>query len=408
MAVFASSATDSLKPTPVNTPFIHPGPGRPVARYGAAIVALIAGAALAVSGAGAVAAGTASLSYKQSVTSAHFKAEGLSELAGGSGYSKVCWNIDAKQGATSIWCAKRTSAAGTWRLTGKHAGVKVRFSGDTALLAVDPAVADLSPGLYKWNLSITPCQAAPTSATGATAAVPAADCAVRYPQQGGQTVRIKSLMAVGCKVKGASQISAGPRRGKQIALTFDDGPAGDTPRFLDELKHLKIKATFFMIGQQVGGHGAVLKRMLAEGHELGNHSWNHSDLGAGGGAAAQQISSTNRAIKRASGFKPCLMRPPYGSTSGSLASTVRAQHMTSVLWDVDPQDWRTPGTGVIVNTIRGQTHAGSIILEHDGGGNRSQTLAALPQYVKTLKARGYKFVTVSELLGYRTTYKLAG
>jgi peptidoglycan/xylan/chitin deacetylase (PgdA/CDA1 family) len=101
------------------------------------------------------------------------------------------------------------------------------------------------------------------------------------------------------------------------------------------------------------------------------------------------------------------MRPPYGSTGGDLVSRVRAQHMTSVLWDVDPQDWRTPGTGVIVNTIRSQTRAGSIILEHDGGGNRSQTLSALPQYVRTLKSRGYKFVTVSELLGYKTVYKLA-
>jgi peptidoglycan/xylan/chitin deacetylase (PgdA/CDA1 family) len=146
--------------------------------------------------------------------------------------------------------------------------------------------------------------------------------------------------------------------------------------------------------------------MMAEGHELANHSWNHADLSAGGGAATQQIVNTNRAIERESGFKPCLMRPPYGATSGSLVSAVRAQHMTSILWDVDPQDWRTPGTGTIVKTIRSQTRGGSIILEHDGGGNRSQTLAALPQYVHTLKSRGYKFVTVSELLGYKTTYKL--
>jgi peptidoglycan/xylan/chitin deacetylase (PgdA/CDA1 family) len=146
--------------------------------------------------------------------------------------------------------------------------------------------------------------------------------------------------------------------------------------------------------------------MMAEGHELGNHSWNHANLGSGGAAATQQIVSTNRAIQRASGFRPCVMRPPYGATSKDLVRRIRAEKMTSILWNVDPLDWRLPGTGTIVNVIRNQTRGGSVILEHDGGGNRSQTLAAIPQYVRTLKSRGYKFVTVSELLGYKTTYKL--
>jgi peptidoglycan/xylan/chitin deacetylase (PgdA/CDA1 family) len=410
----ASTATDSLRTTHVHKPFVKTGPGRPTTRWIAAASALLAGAALAFAGAGASATSSAELSYKQSVTSAHFKASGLAELADGSGYSKLCWNIAAKAGATSIWCVKRTSQTGTWRLTGKRTGVKVRVAGDTALLAVDPQLAGLAAGLYKWDIAITPCQPDPTgatgssSATGATAAAPDPTCAVHYPKSSSQTIRIRGLQPVGCSIKGPAQVTAGPRSGKKIALTFDDGPAPDTGQFLNELKHLKIHATFFMIGQQVAGHGALLKRMMAEGHELANHSWNHANLGGGGGAATQQITSTNRAIFRASGFRPCLMRPPYGSTGSDLVRRVRSQHMTSVLWDVDPKDWSTPGTGTIVNTIRGQTHAGSIILEHDGGGPRGQTLAALPQYVRTLKSRGYKFVTVNELLGYKTTYKLAG
>jgi peptidoglycan/xylan/chitin deacetylase (PgdA/CDA1 family) len=389
----------------VQSPLATYEPGRLTTRLAAATAALIAGAALAFAGAGASASGNVSLTYKQSVTSAHFKAIGLTELANDSGYTKLCWQITPKGDDAKEWCVSRSSQSAAWKLTGKRTGVKVRVSGNTALLSVNPQTAGLAPGLYKWSLAITPCQSAPTSATGATAAAPAADCAVKYPKEGGQSIRIHSLVPVGCKVKGASQVSRGPR-GKKIALTFDDGPAPDTTQFLDKLKSLKIHATFFMIGQQVGGHGALLKRMMAEGHELANHSWNHANLGGGGGGATQQITSTNRAIQRASGFRPCLMRPPYGSTGGDLVHRVRAQHMTSILWDVDPQDWRTPGTGVIVNTIRGQTRGGSIILEHDGGGNRSQTLAALPQYVRTLKSRGYKFVTVSELLGYKTTYKL--
>lgn len=369
-------------------------------------MALIAGVLLAVSGTGASATGSVSLSYKQSVTSAHFKATGLDEVAKGSGYSKICWSIAPKAGKTNEWCVTRASQNAIWRLTGKRKGVKVRIDSNSALLAVDPQAAGLEPGLYKWNLAIGPCKAPPTSATGATAAQPPADCVVKYPRTGAQSIRIQSLVPVGCKVKGASQVTRGPRGSKKIALTFDDGPAPDTTKFLNRLESLKVKATFFMIGQQVPGKGALLKRMMRDGHELANHSWSHANLTSGG--ARQQLVSTNRAIKRASGFQPCVMRPPYGASNGSLVSTVRSLGMTSILWDVDPLDWRLPGTGTIVNIIRSQTHGGSIILEHDGGGPRGQTFAALPQYVHTLKARGYEFVTVSELLGYKTKYKLAG
>ncbi|MBJ7458583.1 MAG: polysaccharide deacetylase family protein [Thermoleophilaceae bacterium] len=387
-------------------PFITLESGRLASRLTAAAAALAAGVVLAITGTGASASGNVSLTFKQSVASAHFKAIGLEELANESGYTKLCWNIQARAGEPNVWCVTRARQSAAWKLTGKRKGVKVRIDRNSALLAVDPQLAGLTPGRYKWNLAITPCQGAPTSATGATAATPPVGCAVKYPKSGGQNIRIRSLQPVGCKIKGASQVTRGPR-GKKIALTFDDGPAPGTTQFLRKLESLKVRATFFMVGQQVAGNSALLKRMLREGHELANHSWDHSDLGGGGGAATRQITRTNRSIVRASGFRPCVMRPPYGSTSRSLVSRVRAQHMTSILWDVDPQDWRSPGTGVIVNTIRGQTRGGSIILEHDGGGPRGQTLAALPQYVRTLKARGYEFVTVSELLGYRTTFKLA-
>lgn len=362
---------------------------------------------LAVTGTGASATGSVSLSYKQSVTSAHFKALGLEEVAKGSGYTKICWSIAAKAGSTHEWCATRAGQDAAWRLTGKRKGAKLRVDANSALLALDPQAAGLEPGLYKWNLAVTPCQSPPTSATGATAALPPADCAVKYPRTGAQTIRIRGLVPVGCKVKGASEISRGPRGTKKIALTFDDGPAPDTIKFLNRLKSLKVKATFFMIGQQVPGKGALLKRMMRDGHELANHSWNHANLASSGGVR-QQLVSTNRAIKRASGFQPCVMRPPYGASNGNVVSTVRSLGMISILWDVDPLDWRLPGTGAIVNIIDARTRGGSVILEHDGGGPRGQTFAAIPSYVRTLKARGYEFVTVSELLGYKTKYKLSG
>lgn len=389
----------------MDSKFLDLGPGRPTPRLAAALAAVTVGIVLAAAGGGANAGSSVSLTYKQSVASAHFKAENVSELAPGSGYAKLCWELTEKGGKSHTWCVTRQTPDGPWKLTGKKRGVKTEIKQQSALLAVNPQDAGIAPGLYKWNVAITPCQAEPTGSTGPTA-TPAADCAVRYPSEGGKTVRIHSLRPIGCKVKGRSQVSSGKRRGKKIALTFDDGPAADTTQFLNELKKLKIHVTFFMIGQQVASHKSDLKRMIAEGHELANHTWSHADVSGAGGAARSQLSSTNHAIERASGFTPCLMRPPGGATSGSLASLVRSMKMTSVLWDVDPQDWRTPGTGTIVNTIRSQTRAGSIILEHDGGGPRGQTLAAIPQYVKTLKKRGYKFVTVSELLGYKTVYAL--
>lgn len=403
---YATSPGDSLKSIAVQVSPSKTGQGQPFLHVTLAVAATIVGVALAFIASGATAASKVNLTYKQSVKSAHFKADSVDDLAPGSAFSRACWHLAQRSGSkTTTWCAARNTSTGSWKLTGKKKGAKIEFTRSSALLALDPGAAGIAPGLYKWSFSVSSCGSESTPATGSTGA-PAGDCTEHFPPSGGETVRIHSLVPSSCKVKGAAQVNSGPRRGKKIALTFDDGPAPITPRFLKQLKSLKVHATFFMIGQQVHGHGALLKRMMNEGHELANHSWNHANLGGGGPAATSQIVRTNDAIEHASGFRPCVMRPPYGASSSDLVHRVRAQHMTSILWNVDPLDWRTPGVGTIVGTIRSQTHAGSIILEHDGGGPRSQTLAAIPQYVHTLKSRGYKFVTVSELLGYETTYRL--
>ena len=178
------------------------------------------------------------------------------------------------------------------------------------------------------------------------------------------------------------------------------GPSTYTAGFVRELDKLNVPATFFMVGQQVSSNAALVRRVLASGNMIGDHSWNHADLGRGGAGASAQMRDTNAVIRRVTGFTPCLFRPPYGSTGSDLVNRSRALGMTSVLWSVDPRDFLTPGTASIVNTIVGQTRGGGIILSHDGGGPRSQTLAALPQIVKKLKSRGYKFVTLTDLLGY--------
>jgi peptidoglycan/xylan/chitin deacetylase (PgdA/CDA1 family) len=186
-----------------------------------------------------------------------------------------------------------------------------------------------------------------------------------------------------------------------VALTYDDGPAAITPRFLATLRRLGVPATFFMLGQQVAASPAITRQVMADGHELANHSWNHANLGGGGPAASAQLEHTNAVIRRVTGFTPCLFRPPGGSTGADLVARVRALGMTSVLWSADPFDWRLPGTSAIVGRVLAQTGRGGIILDHDGGGPREQTLAAAPAIIAALRARGYTFVTVSALLGYR-------
>lgn len=222
------------------------------------------------------------------------------------------------------------------------------------------------------------------------------DCYEALPADGA-VVRLRAPQPVGCTVPGASYVTHGPRNRKVVALTFDDGPAPLTGPILDVLRRERAPATFFLIGQQVAGGSALVKRMLAEGHMVAGHSWNHANLSSGGLLASGQISSTATAIQRATGFRPCLFRAPYGAVSGALIGTARGLGETTIQWDVDTNDWQLPGAGTIAARALRAT-SGSIVLMHDGGGPRAQTLAALPGIIRGLRARGYGFVTVTELL----------
>lgn len=185
---------------------------------------------------------------------------------------------------------------------------------------------------------------------------------------------------------------------KLVALTFDDGPHGSlTPKVLDILKSNNAKATFFVQGCNAKRFPNVLKRMVNEGHEVGNHTWNHAYLSKVSREKMQnQLSLTNDAIKKATGVSPVLMRPPGGYTNAAVASYAR-QHFGyyTIMWDVDTNDWRKPGSSVV--SARGVNGAkpGSIILVHD---IHSSTVDAIDSMVKGLQKRGYKLVTVSELI----------
>jgi peptidoglycan/xylan/chitin deacetylase (PgdA/CDA1 family) len=238
-----------------------------------------------------------------------------------------------------------------------------------------------------------------------TAALARLRCGLRYPPRPA-VAQVHPPVPVGCIATGPPFVDGGgPRAGKVVALTFDDGPWVGTPRFLDVLEREQVPATFFQIGDQISSYGAgVDARMLRDGDVIGDHTWDHADVAAGGSIAASEITRTAAAIHSLTGFAPCLFRAPGGAVSPSLISTARALGFTTIQWNVDPRDWSRPGADAIYNRVVSAVSPGSIVVQHDGGGDRSQTLAALPREIDALRARGYRFVTVPELLGLRLTY----
>jgi len=181
-------------------------------------------------------------------------------------------------------------------------------------------------------------------------------------------------------------------------MTFDDGPqAKFTPKLLDLLAAHHIKATFFVIGENVAEYPDIVARAAREGHEIGNHSWSHPNFGKmSDEAVRRQIRRTEDAIKSATGSRPNLLRPPYGSITARQKRWIQDElGYRIILWDVDPLDWKRPGPAVVRNRIVKETRAGSIVLAHD---IHPGTIEAMPAVLDQLEAKGFKFVTVSELI----------
>ncbi len=186
--------------------------------------------------------------------------------------------------------------------------------------------------------------------------------------------------------------------GLYIALTFDDGPhATLTPKLLDLLAAHHLKATFFVVGENAEQYPDILRRAVREGHEIGNHSWSHPNLGKmSDEGVRRELQKTEDAIVAATGRKPVLMRPPYGSLTARQERWIHDEFgYEIILWDVDPYDWKRPGAAVVCNRILKETRAGSIVLSHD---IHPGTIEAMPRTFDQLEAKGFKFVTVSELI----------
>ena len=186
--------------------------------------------------------------------------------------------------------------------------------------------------------------------------------------------------------------------GPYIAMTFDDGPSATlTPKLLDLLAAHHIKATFFVIGENVTEHPEIVARAAREGHEIANHSWSHPNFGKMSDEnVRRQLQQTDDAIKNATGRRPTLLRPPYGSITTREKRWIHDEFgYDIILWDVDPYDWKRPGPAVVRARILKETRPGSIVLSHD---IHPGTIEAMPSTFDELEAKGFKFVTVSELI----------
>jgi len=195
---------------------------------------------------------------------------------------------------------------------------------------------------------------------------------------------------------------------RRIALTFDDGPDPRwTPRIVAELQRLHVPATFFVVGSEVVRHPDVVRDLHRAGFELGNHTFTHADVSSlPSWEQRLQVGLTDNALAGTVGIRPRLFRPPYSSVPGGVsAGQARAYERLAhdgydiVLTDFDGEDWRRPGVDSIVASATPQGNRGGVVLLHDGGGDRSQTVRAIGRLVPALRARGFHFVTVSQLAG---------
>lgn len=254
-----------------------------------------------------------------------------------------------------------------------------------------PADAGLSPGHYEWRA---------VESRGRCGR--SRDCVEARPTHRWSRFRLRPVRAVGCTGGAPVLDTHGPRDRPVVALTFDDGPGEYTPAYLDVLREKHVSATFFEIGQEMPGREDTMRRILSEGHELGNHTMHHTFY-----PGYSEMAEASAAIESATHFRPCLFRPPGGGVDSAVIGNAAALGMRTVTWDVDPSDWQNPGSGAVYSRVVEATQAGSIVLMHDGGVHTG-TLAALPSIIDTLRARGFRFATVSELLGKRLIYRPYG
>jgi len=186
-----------------------------------------------------------------------------------------------------------------------------------------------------------------------------------------------------------------------LALTFDDGPCPpQTTRILDVLAREKVQATFFCLGREVRRHPELVRRMAREGHLVGSHTENHCNLlFSTPGRSRREILEGHRSLALVLGRDPEWFRPPYGMRPPWTLNQARNLGMTTALWSNCPRDWQRPGAEVLARRVVDQARPGDVVLLHDGGGDRSQTVRALELLIPELRRKGFDFVRLDALSG---------
>ena len=186
---------------------------------------------------------------------------------------------------------------------------------------------------------------------------------------------------------------------KVVALTFDDGPSKYTQQYLDILSKYGAHATFFCLGSQIPGREDLVKAIKNQGSQVASHTQNHEQLTSlGADALRSEVTETFSAISAAGGGDTTVLRPPYGALDSSTWAASGGTFSASIIWNLDSLDWELPGVDAIVENSTLGVSNGSIILMHDGGGNRDQDVEALPKIIEALQGQGYELVTIDELL----------
>ncbi|MFJ5924339.1 polysaccharide deacetylase family protein [Kitasatospora sp. NPDC092948] len=313
-------------------------------------------------------------------------------------------------------------AAGRIRALTEHLlGLQREFAdtGESLLTVIDSTNGMLDGGLMSAGLTLyraDPWVLPQRPAFGSVAAEELAAVALRDPDAvvrlsvetgtlGGRSAQMiadidASVPALDFMRRSGRCLFSGQRERPVVALTFDDGPNPPyTGRILDVLDRYAVPATFFCVGLHALAHRAELERMAAAGHQIANHSWSHPYLpDLSRGEVLAQLERTDEAIAKAVGSDgPRMFRPPYGSRTPDVLRWLTEGETTVVLWDVEPSDWARPGADAITRAVLEQTRPGSLILMHDGGGDRSQTADALPGVIEGLLDRGYTFARVDAL-----------
>ncbi|MEA5576887.1 polysaccharide deacetylase family protein [Anabaena sp. UHCC 0451] len=186
---------------------------------------------------------------------------------------------------------------------------------------------------------------------------------------------------------------------KVIALTFDDGPwPKSTVQVLDILQKNNIKGTFFVVGQNVKNYPDLTRRIVTEGHSIANHTWHHWYHHMNPQVAAYEVANTSDIIFKTTGVKTGLFRPPGGIMSNGVVAYAKNNKYAIIMWSADSVDYSRPTVPKLINNIFNSAKPGGIVLMHDGGGDRTRTVQALPEIISRFRKKGYKFVTIPEML----------